>query len=67
MGSNSRKLVFGIYNHVRLKTVCSATDTSWNIEIWHETILLSRELITKALRGVWWLNGKVLDTRSRGH
>ena len=31
--------VFGVSDQVKLKQVCLATETSWNVEILHEAIL----------------------------
>ena len=35
VGREARKLVFGVSEQVMLKSACSATETSWNIEILH--------------------------------
>ena len=48
----SRKPLFRVCDLVMLKPFCSATETSYNIEIWHNklaasTIILSRKRITK--------------------
>ena len=39
MGFDVRKLAFGVFDQVRLKPVCSASETSYNIEIAHLTDL----------------------------
>ena len=42
-------LLSGFYEHVMLKPSYSATETSYNIEIWHIATIHSRKLITKAM------------------
>ena len=52
MGLAQEKTFFRIFVQVRLKQACSATVTSWNLEILHVTNvvdMLSRELIIKVL------------------
>ena len=52
MGRDVRNHVFGVSNKVRFKPTCSATETSYNIEISLEACLdmvLSNKQITKAL------------------
>ena len=52
MSPVTRKPVFGVCDHVRLKPVCSATEASWSLEISDiETrdIILSRQRTTKVL------------------
>ena len=52
MGSNMRKPVFGVYDKVRFKPACLATETSWKIEISlvpRQDMILSKKRITKAL------------------
>ena len=52
MGLDAKKSVFGVSDQLRLKPVCSATETSQNIEflcVACEAIILSRKRITKVL------------------
>ena len=52
MGLITRKRVLGVCDQVRLNLTCSATETSYNIEILHVfslVIILLLKLITKAL------------------
>ena len=52
MGLNARKPVFGVSDQVMLKQACSATETSYKIEILRLAsldMILSNKQITKAL------------------
>ena len=48
----TRKSVFWVFNQVRHKPACAATEASWRLEIWDietKDIILSRQWTTKVL------------------
>ena len=70
MGLVVTKLVFGVSDKVRFKQVCSATETSWKIEILLVAsldMILSNKRITKALIRLGGCTGWSADAQAGLH